>query len=60
MSIIVSGEFGKIRKTPGCLSILARPRRSVGIFLTMKVHIQSQNSAAGFVMNRSITGTGFS
>ena len=60
MSIIVNGEFWKMRKTPGCLSILARPGRSIAVFLIVKAHIQSQNSLVGFVMNRSFTGTGFS
>jgi len=60
MGITVNGEFGKMRKTPCCLSILARPRRSIAVFLTVKVHIQSQNSLVGLVTNRNITGTGFS
>ena len=60
MGIVVNGKFGKMRKTPCCFSILAMPRRSVAVFLTVKVHIQSQNSLVGFVMNRNISGTGFS
>jgi len=39
MSIVVNGEFGKMRKTPGSLSILARARRSIAVFLAVKDHV---------------------